>query len=136
MNRRNFLGLMVGGVAAAAAVRTFPFRVFSFPNEPKLWIGTDYGFSGCSSMSLAVWSKENLGSWRVDDMFYVHFATLEALVRLIADENMPPNETFRVRGREFRVTSLVSDVPHDNALSPTPLRHFLADSSGRFRSGE
>lgn len=152
MNRRNFLGLMVGGVAAAAAVRTFPFRVFSFPNEPKLWIGTDYGFSGCSSMSLAVWSKENLGSWLVDDMFYVHPATLEALrsqypvrvssrgfripVRLIADENMPPNETFRVRGREFRVTSLVSDVPHDNALSPTPLRNFLADSSSRFRSGE
>ena len=27
MNRRNFLGLMVGGVAAAAAVRTFPFRL-------------------------------------------------------------------------------------------------------------
>ena len=120
MNRRNFLGLMVGGVAAAAAVRTFPFRVFSFPNEPKLWIGTDYGFSGCSSMSLTVWSKEslgsweeNLGSWLVDDTFY-----------------------RSVRGREFRVTSLVSDVPHDNALSPTPLRHFLADSSGRFRSGE
>jgi hypothetical protein len=33
MNRRNFLGMMVGGVAAAAAVRTFPFRVFSFPSE-------------------------------------------------------------------------------------------------------
>jgi hypothetical protein len=33
MNRRNFLGMMVGGVAAAAAIRTFPFRVFSFPKE-------------------------------------------------------------------------------------------------------
>jgi hypothetical protein len=33
MNRRNFLGMMIGGVAAAAAVRTFPFRVFSFPKE-------------------------------------------------------------------------------------------------------
>lgn len=32
MNRRNFLG-MIGGVAATAAVRTFPFRVFSFPTE-------------------------------------------------------------------------------------------------------
>lgn len=30
MNRRNFLSLMVGGVAVAAA-RTFPFQVFSFP---------------------------------------------------------------------------------------------------------
>jgi hypothetical protein len=40
MNRRNFLGL-VGGVSMAAAVRTWPFRVYSFPSEivaptPKL----------------------------------------------------------------------------------------------------
>jgi hypothetical protein len=34
MNRRNFLSLMVGGVAVAAA-RSFPFRVFSFPKEVK-----------------------------------------------------------------------------------------------------
>ncbi len=33
MSRRSFLRSMVGGVAAAAAVRTFPFRVFSFPKE-------------------------------------------------------------------------------------------------------
>jgi hypothetical protein len=33
MNRRSFLRSMFGGVAAAAAVRTFPFRVFSFPKE-------------------------------------------------------------------------------------------------------
>jgi hypothetical protein len=25
---------MIGGVAATAAVRTFPFRVFSFPSQP------------------------------------------------------------------------------------------------------
>jgi hypothetical protein len=31
--RRNFLRMMVGGLAAGAAVRTFPFRVFSFPSE-------------------------------------------------------------------------------------------------------
>lgn len=28
--------MMVGGVATAAAIRTFPFRVFSFPKEIKL----------------------------------------------------------------------------------------------------
>jgi hypothetical protein len=33
MDRRNFLRKMIGGVAAAAAVRTFPFRVYSFPTE-------------------------------------------------------------------------------------------------------
>jgi hypothetical protein len=31
ISRRGFLGALVGGVAAAAAVRTWPFRVFSFP---------------------------------------------------------------------------------------------------------
>ena len=36
MNRRNFLRTLIGGVASAAAVRTFPFRVFSFPKEIKL----------------------------------------------------------------------------------------------------
>jgi hypothetical protein len=39
MDRRSFLRSMIGGVAAATAVRTFPFRVFSFPSEieiPKL----------------------------------------------------------------------------------------------------
>jgi hypothetical protein len=36
MNRRGFLGTLIGGVAAATAVRTFPFRVFSFPTEPML----------------------------------------------------------------------------------------------------
>ena len=33
MNRRAFLGSLIGGVAATAAVRTWPFRVFSFPSE-------------------------------------------------------------------------------------------------------
>jgi hypothetical protein len=36
MNRRSFLGLTFGGVAATAAVRTWPFRVFSFPTKPIL----------------------------------------------------------------------------------------------------
>ena len=33
MNRRSFLRSMIGGLAGAAAVRTFPFRVFSFPKQ-------------------------------------------------------------------------------------------------------
>jgi len=36
MDRRGFLGMMIGGIATAAAVRTFPFRVFSFPKEIKV----------------------------------------------------------------------------------------------------
>ncbi len=38
MNRRGFLKALIGGVATAAAVRTFPFRVYSFPTE----IAKDY----------------------------------------------------------------------------------------------
>jgi|SRR5882724_10035421 len=33
MNRRSFFTKMIGGVAATAAVRAWPFRVFSFPSE-------------------------------------------------------------------------------------------------------
>lgn len=36
MNRRGFLGAMVGGIATAAAVRTWPFRIYSFPAQPVL----------------------------------------------------------------------------------------------------
>jgi hypothetical protein len=36
MDRRKFLTTLIGGVAASAAVRTFPFRVFSFPKEIKV----------------------------------------------------------------------------------------------------
>jgi hypothetical protein len=31
MERRNFLRVLVGGVAVAAAARAWPFRVYSFP---------------------------------------------------------------------------------------------------------
>jgi hypothetical protein len=33
---RSFFHSMVGGVATAAAVRTWPFRVYSFPTELRL----------------------------------------------------------------------------------------------------
>lgn len=36
MDRRNFFRSMIGGVAAAAAVRTWPFRVYSFPTEIQI----------------------------------------------------------------------------------------------------
>jgi len=33
MERRSFLSSLIGGVAATAALRTFPFRVYSFPSD-------------------------------------------------------------------------------------------------------
>lgn len=35
MNRRDFLGVIVGSVAVSTAVRTWPFRVYSFPSDVK-----------------------------------------------------------------------------------------------------
>lgn len=42
MNRRGFLTTLIGGVAATAAVRTWPFRVYSFPAEIERapWLDT------------------------------------------------------------------------------------------------
>lgn len=41
MDRRGFLQKLVGGVVAGAAIRTWPFRVYSFPTEivqpPIVW---------------------------------------------------------------------------------------------------
>lgn len=42
MDRRSFIRGLIGGVAAAAAVRTFPFRVFSFPTAPIVAAPRDY----------------------------------------------------------------------------------------------
>ena len=39
-DRRHFLRNLVGGLAATSAVRTWPFRVYSFPTEiiqPKIY---------------------------------------------------------------------------------------------------
>lgn len=33
LDRRKFFGQMLGGLAVTAAVRTWPFRVYSFPTE-------------------------------------------------------------------------------------------------------
>jgi hypothetical protein len=33
ISRRGFIGTLIGGVVAGAAVRTWPFRVYSFPSQ-------------------------------------------------------------------------------------------------------
>ena len=58
MNRRGFLSTLVGGVAATAAVREFPFRVYSFPSAiviPELLyrMGDVIEFEGCFQLNPA-----------------------------------------------------------------------------------
>ena len=43
MNRRGFLQTLIGGIAATAAARTWPFRVYSFPSEIKIADATAMG---------------------------------------------------------------------------------------------
>jgi hypothetical protein len=53
MNRRGFLKALVGGVAAAAAVQSFPFRVFSFPSQIKIPTFGEY-VEYCNFSSFAI----------------------------------------------------------------------------------
>jgi hypothetical protein len=64
MNRRSFLRSLVGGVAAAAAVRTFPFRVFSFPSEVV-------------PARFPVWLNPNALPGRIDLLTTSHWGRLE-----------------------------------------------------------
>lgn len=42
MNRREFLCGLVGGIATGAAVRTWPFRVYSFTTTPRAYSYQEY----------------------------------------------------------------------------------------------
>jgi hypothetical protein len=42
MDRRKFIGSLIGGVAGVAATRTFPFRVYSFPTEIQTFVFSDF----------------------------------------------------------------------------------------------
>lgn len=50
LNRRGFLQSLVGGVALAGAVRTWPFRTYSFASRPKIY------YSYIEDMKLPIWA--------------------------------------------------------------------------------
>lgn len=66
MDRRSFLRMTVGGLAAGAAVRTWPFRVYSFPQKvyggPAEWWG--YGLTPAQINSADFGLA--LSRWRID----------------------------------------------------------------------
>jgi hypothetical protein len=71
MERRNFLRSLVGGVAVAAAARSWPFRVYSFPSEPKIYPGrlfqyTDryFGLYGTDGHLIAYLNRDQLAAMR------------------------------------------------------------------------
>jgi hypothetical protein len=80
MERRGFLKLMVGGVAAAAAVRTFPFRVFSFPKEiqlPTVFGGDPGDLTKTVAPMMRMLTNPGADSWA--EAIYMHPFQLDAL---------------------------------------------------------
>lgn len=88
MNRRGFLGAMVGGVAAATAVRTFPFRVFSFPSQIKVaTIGEYYDYASFSSAANAeAWDE--IVAKCAEELGHRAGLTMNALYRLEYDRGV------------------------------------------------
>ena len=65
MNRRGFLRTLVGGVAVGAAVRTWPFRVYSFPAEvgPEICADMDAVLQNYYKYSIAYYYNHPGGNW-------------------------------------------------------------------------
>lgn len=60
IDRRGFLGSLIGGVATASAVRTWPFRVFSFPStivvSPTIRLEFEYFWASAEALHNAGWN--------------------------------------------------------------------------------
>jgi len=111
MDRRSFLSTLIGGVAATAAVRTFPFRVFSFPKNIQLVkreIGVDWGFDSPTFCIREVW-RNAIGSDRayfIGDFVLNKDGIYEPLghyYRKINEEMiiLPPEANFKSSGTTF-----------------------------------
>jgi hypothetical protein len=123
INRRNFLGMTIGGVAASAAVRTWPFRVFSFPSEVKPVSFSEYFLN---AFHLANGNPRNEVIF--DRMLGVHFEFMP-LFDLLPKESQP---YFPVNQLE-RIASNWSKMP---TLTPQFLEREqrLADAEARQRA--
>jgi hypothetical protein len=83
MNRRDFLGTLIGGVAATAAVRTWPFRVYSFPSKVNLLNPTFFDFFQCNSMSaMAPFKSLSRGEYEGRAIIWMNRYQEEAFRRL------------------------------------------------------
>lgn len=65
MDRRTFLRSLVGGVAGATAVRTWPFRVYSFPSDVVL--ARDSVLDQINAVSLRAFVDIRLDDWIFND---------------------------------------------------------------------
>jgi hypothetical protein len=108
MNRRQFLRSMIGGVATAAAVRAFPFRVFSFPKDPYV-AGLDLGeYSDYSPLLSINQARDLLSGPTFSNMLIDDFRVWDGpegpwmAMNLIPDGALVLAEQFPAPGRFFR----------------------------------
>src|ERR1700723_3874922 len=101
--------MMVGGVAAAAAVRTFPFRVFSFPKE----IGVSPQRFDPRANRLDLLALEH---WKVAPIdppeIYMHPAHLEAYQKLLSVAYSDPGPVY---GEYLGITRTTPYLPPGTA---------------------
>lgn len=143
MERRGFLKLIVGGVAAAAAVRTFPFRVFSIPREIVIPYPAMFGGDPGD------WKRMYLGDWEfLENVIYLHPLQLDELIKRhfeIREVETPfPSygSSYSFAGLSIRANPhcdpkqwppLVAHMPNLHPQRSTSLRQLLAESSARQR---
>ena len=84
MNRRQFLGMTIGGVVAGAAVRTWPYRVFSFPSTPRRYVD----ITRIDSLDLKYWGMKYIKH---------QFEMADKFMRLIDSDTLIPISSRIIR---------------------------------------
>ena len=109
MNRRNFFRSMVGGVAAAAAVRTWPFRVYSFPTEVKTFWWKPEDIIG---QSIYRTTAASANYFHVGDILYLHPDQVAVAKEIMGWDGEGKKHQFRVTEVEETTLTLKSIPPN------------------------
>jgi hypothetical protein len=136
VNRRGFLGLMVGGVALAAA-RSFPFRVFSFPKDIKPY--DLIGRPEIAALQLERVSGRLPVLFATDGALYEYFAagTFPRLRQIGVPMYLKWHDRYELRYVELRYEGTsVSDVPNLDPLASERLGDAFAQAPRLERTRE
>jgi len=106
VDRRSFFHSMVGGAATAAAVRTWPFRVYSFPTELRLLSIEELKriYVERAMASIFDEARENfwLPSWWVQSSIAPRFTASSTLYR--------PQFSTGLRAVDSRITHAIAEM--------------------------
>lgn len=100
MDRRSFFRTMVGGGAASAAVRTWPFRVYSFPTQITIPPRT-------VPNEIAIW-LDRLLAYQEANLDCINKTLVRSFLKLV-DEN--PYSSFAVGRSHLGTVTILVPVP-------------------------